>query len=113
MASLGFFLYAKLKDIYPYDLIAIACLTEAAIYMRFMRMIVCPSQIFVHLVYQVGWIWQDYSEPFDFVTYYKSFEIVIVLFAAQIYAFALINLSIQLFICLDFYLTLWNPFYPR
>ena len=58
-------------------------------------------------------MWTDYSEPFDFVTYYKAFEIVVVMFAAQIYAFALVNLSIQLFICIDFYLTLWNPFYPR
>ena len=45
--------------------------------------------------------------------YYKSFEAVIVMFAAQIYAFALVNLSIQLFICIDFYLMLWNPFFPR
>ena len=44
---------------------------------------------------------------------YKYFEIVIVLFAGQIYAFAFVNLSIQLFICIDFYLTLRNPFYPR
>jgi hypothetical protein len=51
MASLGFFLYAQLKDIYPYDLVALSCLTEAAIYLRFMRMIVCPTQIFVTMVY--------------------------------------------------------------
>jgi 1-phosphatidylinositol-4-phosphate 5-kinase len=44
---------------------------------------------------------------------YKYFEIVIVLFAGQIYAFAFVNLSIQLFICIDFYLTLRNPFFPR
>jgi len=43
MASIGFYIQAKLSDVYPYNLIALACLTEAAIYMRFMRMIVCPS----------------------------------------------------------------------
>ena len=43
MASIGFYIYAKLRDIYPYNLIATACLTEAAIYWRFMRMIVCPT----------------------------------------------------------------------
>jgi hypothetical protein len=43
MAAIGFYIQAKLGDIYPYNLIALACLTEAAIYMRFMRMIVCPS----------------------------------------------------------------------
>ena len=47
MAAIGFYIYAKLRDIYPYNLIATACLTEAAIYWRFMRMIVCPTQIFV------------------------------------------------------------------
>lgn len=51
MAAIGFYIYAKLSDIYPYNLVATACLTEAAIYMRFMRMIVCPSQIFVILLY--------------------------------------------------------------
>lgn len=43
MASIGFYIFARLRDIYPYNYVAAACLVEAAIYFRFMRMIVCPS----------------------------------------------------------------------
>jgi hypothetical protein len=50
MTLIGFYIQANLSDIYPYNLIAIACLTEAAIYMRFMRMIVCPSHIYIFIV---------------------------------------------------------------
>ena len=78
MASIGFFIYAKLRDIYPYNLVATACLTEAAIYMRFMRMIVCPTQIFVFLLYA----FPVYSYEIDFYQYYQSFQAIIVLFAA-------------------------------
>lgn len=113
MASLGFFIYYHFSDVYPYDLIALSCLTEAAIYMRFLRMIVCPTQIFVAVAYQAAWFIRGISFPLDFVVLYKSFETVIVMFAAQIYAFAFINLSLQLFICVDLYLTLKDPFYPR
>ena len=51
MASIGFYIFARLKDIYPYNFIATSCLVEAAIYFRFMRMIVCPTQIYVFLAY--------------------------------------------------------------
>lgn len=43
MASVGFYIFSRLRDIYPYNFIATSCLVEAAIYFRFMRMIVCPS----------------------------------------------------------------------
>jgi hypothetical protein len=43
MASIGFYMYSQLGDIYPYNFIASACLVEAAIYFRFMRMSVCPT----------------------------------------------------------------------
>lgn len=66
MASIGFFIYAKLSDIYPYNLVATACLTEAAIYMRFMRMIVCPTQIFVILLYA----FPVYGYDIDFYQFY-------------------------------------------
>ena len=99
MAAIGFYIYAKLRDIYPYNLIATACLTEAAIYWRFMRMIVCPTQIFVILIN----MFPVYGWEISYYQYYQSFQTVIVLFAAQIYAFAVVNLSMQLFICYDFF----------
>ncbi len=43
MALLGLFIYYTLGDIYPYDLIAFSCLTESAIYMRIMRITICPA----------------------------------------------------------------------
>ena len=64
--SIGFFIYTKLSDIYPYNLVATACLTEAAIYMRFMRMIVCPTQIFVILLYA----FPVYGYDIDFYQFY-------------------------------------------
>ena len=94
MTALGFFIYYHFSDIYPYDLIALSCLTEAAIYMRWLRMIVCPTQVFVAVAYQVFWFIPGARYPLDFVTLYKSFELVVVMFAAQTYAFAFINLSL-------------------
>lgn len=69
MASIGFYISAKLGDIYPYNLVATACLTEAAIYMRFMRMIVCPTQIFVILLYT----FPLYGYDIQFYQFYNSF----------------------------------------
>ena len=78
MASIGFYIFARLKDIYPYNFIATSCLVEAAIYFRFMRMIVCPSQIYVFLAYY----FPVYGlEHIDNNIIYKYFEMVIVLFA--------------------------------
>jgi len=79
MASIGFYIHANLSDVYPYNLIAIGCLTEAAIYMRFMRMIVCPSQIYVLIVKYLPY---SFFKKIDNELYFKSFETVIVLFAA-------------------------------
>ena len=109
MASIGFYIYSKLGDIYPYNFIASACLVEAAIYFRFMRMTVCPSQVYVFLAYY----FPVFGASVNNIIIYKYFETVIVLFAAQIYGFALVNLTLQLFICIDFYQMLKNPFYPR
>lgn len=78
MASIGFYIYAKLSDIYPYNFVAYSCLVEAAIYFRFMRMIVCPSQIYVILIYYFPIFgWHNISNEIV----YKYFEAVIVFFA--------------------------------
>jgi hypothetical protein len=55
-AAIGFYIFAKLRDIYPYNFIATACLTEAAIHLRLMRMIVCPSQVYVILSYSYAYM---------------------------------------------------------
>jgi hypothetical protein len=78
MASIGFYIFWKLSDIYPYNFIATACLVEAAIYFRFMRMIVCPSQVYVFLAYY----FPIFGLEVDNMVIYKYFESVIVLFAA-------------------------------
>ena len=110
MATIGFYIYAKLRDIYPYNLIATACLTEAAIYFRFMRIIVCPTYVYVFIIYYFpiyGWHNINNAQLF------KSFQAIILLFAGQVYSIAVVNLSLQVFICIDFYMMLKNPFYPR
>ncbi len=97
MTAIGLYIYFELGNIYPYNFIAAACLTEAAIYLRFMRMIVCPAQIYVFLVYYTSPILKILGIQTGKINneiLYRSFETVIVMFAAQIYAFAVINLTI-------------------
>lgn len=108
MSIIGFYIFANLRDVYPYDLVAASCLVEAAIYFRFMRLAVCPSQVYYTLA-----LFFPVMGPITNEVLFNYFQTIVVLFAGQIYAFSFINLSLQMFLCIDFYLTLKNPFYPR
>ncbi len=110
LTVIGFFIYQNLKDVYPYNLIAISCLTEASIYMRFLRMFLCPLKIykFLSFYYPLKKISQIDNE-----CHYQSFETIIIIFNSHLQAFDFINLLIQVFICSELYDILRNPFYSR
>ena len=108
MSVIGFYIFANIRDVYPYDLVAASCLVEAAIYFRFMRLAVCPTQVYYTLA-----LFFPVLGPITNEVLFSYFQTIVVLFAGQIYAFSFINLSLQMFLCIDFYLTLKNPFYPR
>jgi hypothetical protein len=81
LTVIGFYIYQNLKEVYPYNLIAISCLTEATIYMRFLRIFLCPSKIYIFLSYYLP---IKPLKKIDNECHYKSFETIIVIFGAHL-----------------------------